>query len=408
LNRKMRVLYLQHAGSLGGSSMSLLYTIEGIRELGHTCVVALARPSAALEKFYTEAGFETIRWPKLALWDHSAGAPRPLWDPRTWLMYADVTLGWRRAAMRTVELLKETKPDIVHLNSMTFVAAANALIQASIPFVWHIREPPPDQGLRTRVIRNVMRRAPQLIFISDFDRQQWVGRAKGEVIYNFVDLGHFRPDLDGRPLRNAYGIPLDAKVVLYLGGVSYIKGFFVLLDALRILKDKGNPFFCLMPGTSLAPSQSWQGRIASRILPLIGAGTEKQKARKLFAKYDIETFLRPLPFQNDIAPFFAASDLVVFPSTKPHFARPVIESIAMHKPAVGSAIGGVIELLSLHPLGQSTPAGDPVALAAAIREVTNGRGHQADLEDKFKRAKMSFDLRSGVKSILACYDRVLK
>ncbi len=408
MKRKIKVLYLQHAGELGGSSMSLLYTMQGMRDLGHTCVVALARPSSELEKLYTDAGFETIPWPGLALWDHSAGGPRPPLDPRTWMMYANLIMGWRRAAFRTLKLVAETQPDLVHLNSMTFTVSANTLIRTNVPFVWHVREPPPDQGLRTRLIRSVMQRAPQLIFISDFDRQQWIGGKKGEVIHNFVELQHFRPDTDGQPLRQAHHIPSDARVILYLGGVSAIKGFFVLLDALHLLKERGDHFVCLMPGTVLGPAQSWQGRIAGKILPLVGSGTPKQKARKQIARYSLQENVRPLPFATDIVPFFAASDVVVFPSTKPHFARPVIESIAMHKPAVGSDLGGVRELLAVHPLGRLTPAGDPVALADAIQQATGNNSQSADLDAQFSNAKMLFDRRYGVKAIEAVYRRVLQ
>lgn len=382
--------------------------MQGMRDLGHTCVVALARPSSELEKLYTGAGFETIAWPGLALWDHSAGAPRPALDPRTWMMYANLILGWRRTSHRMLRLVEKIQPDLVHLNSMTFTASASTLVLANVPFVWHVREPPRDQGLRTRLIRGVMQRAPQLIFISDFDRQQWVGGATGEVIHNFVELQHFRPDTDGGPLRQAYHIPSDAKVILYLGGVSAIKGFFVLLDALHLLKERGDHFVCLMPGTVLGPAQSWQGRIAGKILPLVGSGTPKQKARKQIEWYSLQGNVRTIPFATDIVPFFAASDVVVFPSIKPHFARPVIESIAMHKPAVGSDIGGVRELLAVHPLGRVTPAGDPVALADAIEQATDKYTHSAHLAAEFSKAKMLFDRRYGVKAIEAVYRRALQ
>lgn len=406
MNRKIKVLYLQHAGSLGGSSMSLLYTMQGMRDLGHTCVVALARPSSEMERLYTDAGFETIAWPGLALWDHSAGAPRPLWDPRTWMMYANLATGCRRTERNTLKLVAEIQPDLVHLNSMTFTLSAKVLAQANIPFVWHVREPPPDQGLRTRIIRSVMLRVPQLIFISDFDKQQWVGGSTGEVIHNFVDLQHFRSHADGQPLRRAYHIPADARVILYLGGVSTIKGFFVLIDALHLLKERGKRLICLMPGSELGHAQSWRGHIAGKVLPLLGTGTPRQKAAKQIAKYGLEEDLRLLPFATDIVPFFAASDVVVFPSTKPHFARPIIESIAMHKPAVGSDIGGVRELLAVHPLGRATPAGDPVALADAIQEATDNNSHSADLDSQYKSAKMLFDRHYGVNAIEAVYRRI--
>lgn len=403
----MKVLYIQHAGDVGGSSMSLLYTIEGMREIGHTCVVALARPSTQLMRLYMNAGFETIPWPGLALWDHSAGAPRPLRDPRTWAMYANIATGWRRTSYRLLELVDSIRPDIIHLNSMVFSIVADALIRERTPFVWHVREPPPDQGVRTQLIRRLMMRAPQLIFISEYDRQQWIGTEKGHVIHNFVELERFHPSIDGQMVRQEHLIPPTAIVVLYVGGVSEVKGFFVLLDALHLLKERNVPFVCLMPGTTLGESLSWQGKAASKVLPLFGSGTPKQLANRRIAEYGLTEFLRPLPFAPDIAPFFAASDVVVFPSTKPHFARPIIESIAMQKPAVGSDLGGVRELLDIHPLGRVVPPGNASALADAIVEAVKGSRFSMDLQSRFDETKRLFDRRHGVEAINSVYLEVL-
>ncbi len=388
--------------------MSLLFTLQGMRERGHQCVVALARPAPALLSLYREAGFETLAWPGLTLWDHSTVAPRPLLDPRTWLLPAALLRGWRRTGARTRELVRTVQPDIVHLNSMPFVLSAEALRQDHVPFIWHVREPPPDQGLRTRVIRAVMLRSPQLIFISHFDRQQWVHDRAGEVIYNFVELERFRSELDGQAVRRSLRIPAPARVILYLGGVVSVKGFFVLIEALRILKEQGLAFVCLMPGTEYGVLRSWQGRLAGKVLPWFGTGTPKQLAARTVAAYGLEPYLRALPFATDVAPLFAAADVVVFPATRPHFARPVIESIAMQKPAIGSDLGGVRELLALHPLGRSVPPGDAQALAAAIRTTFAESPDLHKLEDRFVQVRSLFDRSSGVVAIEALYRRVLE
>lgn len=407
MSHTIKILYVQHAGALGGSSMSLLYTMQGMRDLGHICTVALARPSRDLLQLYQEDGFETIPCPGLALWDHSAGAPRPLIDPRTWSMYTNIAVGWRRTERRIMTLVDSVRPDLVHLNSMVFSVTADALIRQHVPFVWHVREPPPDQGFRTNMIRQIMLRSPALIYISDFDRQQWVKGAKGVVVHNFLDLERFRPTLDASPVRANHNVPDGAKVILYLGGVSTIKGFFVLLDALSILRNRGIDFVCMMPGTDVGPLLSIQGKVAAKLLPLVGRGTPKQIARRRIAERGLEPYLRALPFSTDIPLFFAASDVVVFPSIRPHFARPVIESIAMEKPAIGSNLGGVRELIDLHPLGTIVPPDDPVKLAAAIETSFNYQNRPDNLQGLFSIAKRRFDRSEGVAAINVLYHNLL-
>jgi len=323
-------------------------------------------------------------------------------------MLADVAFGWRRTARRTLELVEQIQPDLVHLNAMVLSPSADALIQAGRPFVWHVREPAPDNGFRTRMIRRVMLRATHLIFISEFDKHSWIQDQNGVVIPNFVDLTRFSPDADGQSLREMLQMSPDAKVILYLGDVSAIKGFYVLLDALCLLKQRNFQFVCLMPGAVLGRAQSTLGRIARVILPLVGSGTPKQQAKQRIMRYRLEANLRLLPFATDIVPYFAASDVIVFPATKPHFARPVIESIAMHKPAVGSDIGGVRELLAIHPLGRATPVGDAIALSDAIEELTSDRARSADLDAQFTKVKARFDLQHGVHAIAAIYHEIME
>jgi glycosyltransferase involved in cell wall biosynthesis len=388
--------------------MSLLYTMQGVRNVGHTCVVALARPGAELLKFYRAAGFEAIPWSGLALWDHSAVAPRPLWDPRTWRMLIDVGFGWQRTARRTLELVEQVRPDLVHMNSMVFSPSADALIRAGVPFVWHVREPAPDRGLRTHLIRRFMLRASHLIFISEFDRQSWVEGRRGVVIPNFIDLTRFCADADGKPLRQALHIPSDAKVILYLGGLSPIKGFNVLLEALHLLRERKFRFLCLMPGVVLGRAQSRLGRLAQVTLPLVGSGTPKQQAAKRIKSYGLELSVQLAAFAKDIIPFLAASDVVVFPSTKPHSARPVIEAGAMAKPVVASRIGGVEELVEDGETGLLVPPGDATALANALYEIlTNETKARFMGEHGLERAKTLFNATNNVRSTVAVYNKLL-
>ena len=83
----------------------------------------------------------------------------------------------------------------------------------------------------------------------------------------------------------------------------------------------------------------------------------------------MEPWVRLLPFRPDPERLNAAADLVVFPSTLPHFARPVIEAGAMAVPVVASRLGGVEELVEDGMTGILVPPGDPAALGDAIARV---------------------------------------
>jgi glycosyltransferase involved in cell wall biosynthesis len=61
-----------------------------------------------------------------------------------------------------------------------------------------------------------------------------------------------------------------------------------------------------------------------------------------------------------------AADLFVLPSRTEGLPRALVEAMARGLPCIGSAVGGVPELLDASEL---VPAGDPAALAAKIQEV---------------------------------------
>ncbi|GIS66933.1 MAG: hypothetical protein CM1200mP6_00010 [Anaerolineaceae bacterium] len=50
-------------------------------------------------------------------------------------------LSFASSVRATHNYLRNLKPDLVHLNSSTLAASAQASHEAGIPVVWHIREP---------------------------------------------------------------------------------------------------------------------------------------------------------------------------------------------------------------------------------------------------------------------------
>ncbi|HEU4881605.1 MAG TPA: glycosyltransferase family 4 protein [Longimicrobium sp.] len=403
------VLYIQHAAALGGSAMSLLYTMQALDRARYQPVVALVRPADALVRLYEDAGIRTVPWPGIHPWDHSTVAPRPLHHPRTWMHLADVAAHWRASQRRTMELVAHVRPDVVHLNSMPLSASAEVLTRERVPTVWHVREPPlPARGPRYRAIRRRMMAVDELVFISQADRRAWVGDERGLVIPNFVDFSRFDRGMDGGAVRRRLGIDADAPVLLYLGGWNPLKGIFPLLQALARLRDRFPGLRCLMPGTVYEPGGSLAARAARAILPLVGSGTVSQRVRGEIERLGIDDLLVPLPFADDVAPLFAASDVVVFPATAPHFARPAVEASAMALPTVASRLPGLDELVDDGETGLLVPPGDPAALADALARLLSDEALRRRMgESAYLAARARFSAAPAVHRLMSVYDRLL-
>ncbi len=172
-----KILYLQHAGAFSGSVMSLLYLLKGLDRSQYLPIIALIRPSQELMELYTEAGFETLPWPGIETFEHTTASWARISSPLTCLQFVKCLLEWKRSQSRTLELIKDVQPDLVHLNSIVLVPSALALKNAGIPFIWHVREEPVPGywGLRTRFLRNLLKQqGERVIFISQAGQENWV------------------------------------------------------------------------------------------------------------------------------------------------------------------------------------------------------------------------------------------
>ena len=84
----------------------------------------------------------------------------------------------------------------------------------------------------------------------------------------------------------------------------------------------------------------------------------------------VEAFLAIDPPRADVRAAFAVSDLVLQLSSKPEaFGRTVLEALAVGKPVLGWAHGGVGELLATHYPQGAVTVGDADALRAAARHL---------------------------------------
>jgi glycosyltransferase involved in cell wall biosynthesis len=375
-----RVLFIQHAGCLGGSATSLRYLVEGMRSVGIEGTVALARPARDLEAFYAAAGIPTLPAPDICCWDHSTVAPRHLTNPRHLLDLASVAARWRSSRAATLRLVDRVGADLVHLNSMPLGSSAAALADAGVPFVWHVREPPPDQGLRTAAIRRLLLRAPVRIFISHHDKQAWIGAAPARIIPNCVPDDWFAA---APPAANADGLVRFA----YLGGFSIAKGIGVLAQALAILREQVRGWRCVMPWCLPEAGAQARERPLKRAARTLGYRPLADRMRPRFAALAPEVEMRP--FTRDVRGLLGEVDFLLFPAVRPHFPRPVIEAAALGRPAIGSRIGGVDECIADGATGVLCQPGDPAALAAAIRgyleDAPTRHAHGAAARDRARR-----------------------
>ena len=108
------------------------------------------------------------------------------------------------------------------------------------------------------------------------------------------------------------------------------------------------------------------------VLLVIGTGVELEPLRDLCKQLSLETRVKMLGLQWDIAPYLHAADCLICPSVWAEASGYVIlEGLACGLPVLASAVGGIPELIADGKTGFLVPRGDSRALSARIRDLYN-------------------------------------
>lgn len=183
-------------------------------------------------------------------------------------------------------------------------------------------------------------------------------RPSREFVFSSVSLS---PDLVGHP-RPASAFSADGLRLVSIGRLEREKGHQVLLEALQLL-------------TRDVPA-------APIHLRLIGDGSQLHALRacaQAAGLADRVEFTGLLPHGPQLFAHLDWADLFILPSLSEGMPRALIEAMARGLPALGSATGGILELLDPD---QCVPAGDAHALARALRDRL---GHPDRLADESRR-----------------------
>jgi glycosyltransferase involved in cell wall biosynthesis len=169
---------------------------------------------------------------------------------------------------------------------------------------------------------------------------------KVHVIHRGID-GHVFCPGEQAAARRRLGVANDAKLLVAAGRLVPVKGFPVLIDALRLLTGGGTPIACYVLGKG----------------PCRGE-LERQVERNGLC--GVVRFAGPQG-HVELADWYRAADAVVLPSLSEGIPNVLLEAMACGTPFVASDVGGVAEIADpVHD--RLVPAGDAEALATAIAE----------------------------------------
>ncbi len=406
---KRRVLYFHHGGAIGGAPLSLLFLLQRLDRSRWDPVVVATRPGP-IHELYRRNNIPIYLADEVGgHLDDFSHTTLEWYTLRHWWPLPSRLLRFPQAVRNARRIVERFQPDLVHINSSTLAAAALGTSQAGVPLIWHIREPLARGylGLRRAWLRRTIdRTAARVIAISQYDASQLITSDRIRVIYNFVDFSQFDRSLSGDRVRTELGIAEDAPLILMLGGVAEPKGTLPLIDAMRLLLQRRPDARLLIAGP---PPQVAQGAgIRGLAKRLLRVDAYDRWVLAAVERVDPPGAVIFTGVRQDIPHLLAASNVLVFPSTVPHFARPVIEAAAMARPAVASKLGGPAELIVDGETGILVPPDDPSALAVALLDLLNAPDRAAAMgEAAYRRARDLFNAERNARATLATYDELL-
>ena len=179
--------------------------------------------------------------------------------------------------------------------------------------------------------------------------------------------------------------------ILYVGWLNYNKGVDVLLRAIALLRDRGEPGRLLLVGGSY----------------FRGTRRDERELRSLAEELELGervTFAGPKP-QQEVARLMAESALLVLASRAEAFGTVLAEALACGTPVVSTRSGGPEDYVTPE-VGRLVPVGDSEALADALATVLRQRASFAP--DRLRRFALErFAWPRIVDAWLRAYDRAL-
>jgi glycosyltransferase involved in cell wall biosynthesis len=229
-------------------------------------------------------------------------------------------------------LVKEENIEILHCHepkSRLYGAIVSRMTGIPMVATHHLWT---GQNLRTRLVESidavVLHGCDKAIAVStsvaESMRRVFVSPSRIEVIPNGIDLRNFRDELRIAELRASLGIPAGLPIIGAVGRLDMQKAHERLIEAAKYITDAGQ----------------------DAVYIIAGEGVERPRLESLVRDLGLSGRVLLLGYQSDIRKYLAMMDVFVLPSRREGTPMALLEAMAMSKPVVATAVGGVPDVLT--------------------------------------------------------------
>ena len=201
------------------------------------------------------------------------------------------------------------------------------------------------------------------------------------LIENGVEAGP-EPDSErGSRVREAMGVDAKVPVGICVARLDEQKGLDLLLEALALLGPAGSQ------------AQFW----------IVGDGPLRASLEKRADLLGLRGRARFLGFRTDVPALLGASDFFVLPSRAEALSFALLEALAAGLPCIVADAGDGGPLVTEGTTGSVVPCDDPVALAAALRNMLADPSRWEPMGKEARKTASAFTARRMAESVQAVY-----
>lgn len=300
-----------------------------------------------------------------------------------------VAAAWAADGMALGRLARSRGVALVHSNTSVTLGGAAAASVARVPHVWHVREIFAGFDRLWPAYRRLLETADALPCVSGAVRLQLGPTARALVLHDGLP---YEPARRTRAqARAALGLAPERFVVAVAGRISHWKGQDVLARALA------EPALRARGAIGLVAGAPWPGA--------------PERGRALDALADelgVSDRLLRLGFRDDVETIYGAADVIAVPSTGPDpLPNVALEAAAAGCCVVGSAHGGLPEIVADRVSGRLVAPGDARALAATLDELADDPAQRERLGAAAAAdVRARFDPQQMLDAVQSLYDRL--
>jgi len=255
-----------------------------------------------------------------------------------------------------MRLVNQIMPDVMHVQAPDFFSSSAIIVAKlkNIPIIAtvHRGELVVPGKLMYLVRKFAFPRFKKITAVSEFSKSLALNAGadmnKIMVIYNSCDEDLFSRR-DKLMARQKLGLPINKKVILYVGNLVKIKGIHTLVESCRILHSRMPDFFVL----------------------IVGDGIERAKLESLVVSYGLGDNIKFLGYlePSKLPSYYNSADTFVLPSFVEGHSVALLEAMASGLPVIASMVGGNKETVEEGINGFFFEAGDSVILAEKLIKI---------------------------------------